>query len=179
MRKTQIHITLRKAPILLILMILTLATHVSVSWSTPTIHIAINSAGAIKIQAIPTNSTTSEADQETLELTGFGEDYLIAYDDISFGLTPETWLEYNGSRFQHYEKWNMKAARLGFRFEDCPKQNGVTTSSTYNQEKMDRVIEILFSNGIMSILNLHNVNGDMKDRIRENSGFHITVSRIR
>ncbi len=165
MRKKQISIILKKASILSILIILIFATHISASWSTPTIHIAINSAGTIKLKTATTSLNVSQAVQNNLELTGFGEDYLIAYDDTSFGLSPEIWLEYNGSRLQRYEKWNMKAARLGFRFADCPRLSGVTTSSTYDQEKMDRVIEILYSNGILPILNLHNVNEDMKDYI--------------
>lgn len=162
MRKKQSVIKLKKASIFSMLMILAFVTHISVSWSTPTIAIAISSAGTIKTQTVLTSSTPNQAVQNNLELTGFGEDYLIAYDDISFGLTPETWLEYGGSRLLQYEKWNMKAARLGFRFFDCPRLSGVITSSTYDQEKMDRVVEIFHSHRIMPILNLHNVNGDMK-----------------
>jgi len=82
---------------------------------------------------------------QALPLTGIGEDYLLwggSWPD----LIPK--LKY----------WNFNTVRLAFSFPDSPPNidTGRTAHSKYDSTKMNDVLNILSSNGVKAILDLHN-----------------------
>ena len=87
----------------------------------------------------------------TLPNSIIGEDYLRYYSDG----TPES--AWGPNYMQHFTKWKCNTARLAFAFADAPVSgDGTHCHSMYDEDKMDRVIEIFDSYDIKVILDNHN-----------------------
>ncbi|MBN2604097.1 MAG: cellulase family glycosylhydrolase [Candidatus Thermoplasmatota archaeon] len=104
---------------------------------------------------VPSSPPPSEPEPTTNGILPFsiiGEDYLIYYrnDDA------DVWL--GDGILDQFTRWECNAARLGFGFSDAYDGDwSPGHHSLYDEEKMDRVIEIFDSIDVKVILDLHNV----------------------
>jgi Cellulase (glycosyl hydrolase family 5) len=131
-------------PLLLVLIVASGTLH-PISFATGEISRQLPSSGMIRY---PSNGSTI-INGGTLANSIIGTDYLVHFNNGE----PSQWTPHLTS----LNRWKCKAARLGFAFSDAEQRSiGGYTHSIYNQTKMDRVVTILYSVGVKSILDLHN-----------------------
>jgi hypothetical protein len=86
------------------------------------------------------------------ELSGLGTDYCVYYSDHDATIWRSSWIQ---DDLRYWKNKGLSCTRLGFEFSDITSSQS-TKMSTYNAQKMHKVIDILEAKGHTVILLLQN-----------------------